>query len=310
MNLGVRRTLDRLFTGLTGASIVLLMLVLMAVLGPMIYRGSGAVLFDGTVEFRRMQRDLFNRADRDALSAEIAETDEARQVVYEMIDRFKKGIDIAAMSSQAREINREYRGVDRATDVLSFPSVACRGGTLRDNRKRLRAQYDPEYGLRALGEFFISLDTARRQASDFGHSLERELAYLAVHAMFHLFGYDHVREEYRLRMRRMEESALAILGVAAIGLLALVMAAFSHPSFIALAFDSGGVATGSMSVSFIMALAIGVTSATPGRDPAVEGLGTLAIIAMTPILTVLALGLVYKPAWRRDDNGDEARADT
>lgn len=93
-------------------------------------------------------------------------------------------------------------------------------------------------------------------------------------------------------------------------LLALVMAAFSHPSFIALAFDSGGVATGSMSVSFIMALAIGVTSATPGRDPAVEGLGTLAIIAMTPILTVLALGLVYKPAWRRDDNGDEARVDT
>ena len=92
-------------------------------------------------------------------------------------------------------------------------------------------------------------------------------------------------------------------------LLALVMAAFSHPSFIALAFDSGGVATGSMSVSFIMALAIGFTSATPGRDPAVEGLGTLALIAMTPILTVLALGLAYKPVWRKDDNGREAGAD-
>lgn len=93
-------------------------------------------------------------------------------------------------------------------------------------------------------------------------------------------------------------------------LLALVMAAFSHPSFVALAFDSGGVATGSMSVSFVMALAIGFASATPGRDPAVEGLGTLALIAMTPILTVLALGLAYKPAWRNDDNGHEARADT
>lgn len=119
MNLGIRRTLDRVFTGLTGASIVLLMLVLVAVLGPMIYRGSGAVLFGGTIEFREMQRDLFNRADRAALEVEIAEADRARQVVYDMIDRFKKGIDIATMSSEAREINREYGRELRYRDVAS-----------------------------------------------------------------------------------------------------------------------------------------------------------------------------------------------
>lgn len=92
-------------------------------------------------------------------------------------------------------------------------------------------------------------------------------------------------------------------------LLALLLAAFSHSSFIALAFDSGGVATGSMSVSFIMSLSIGVTAGTEGRDPAVEGLGVLALIAMTPIVTVLSLGLAYRPPWREDryaeDDGEE-----
>lgn len=108
MNLSVRRTFDRVFTGLTGASIVLLALVLMAVLGPMVYRGSSAVLFSGTVEFRKMQRDLFNRADRVALAVEVARTQEARQPVYDMLDRFKKGIDIEAMTSEVRQVNREY----------------------------------------------------------------------------------------------------------------------------------------------------------------------------------------------------------
>ncbi|NLE11701.1 MAG: DUF1538 domain-containing protein [Actinobacteria bacterium] len=88
-------------------------------------------------------------------------------------------------------------------------------------------------------------------------------------------------------------------------LLALLMTAFSHPSFTALAFDSGGVATGTMSVSFIMSLAIGVAAGTQGRDPAVEGLGVLSLIAMVPILTILALGLLYRPPWRRDGDAEE-----
>jgi hypothetical protein len=91
-------------------------------------------------------------------------------------------------------------------------------------------------------------------------------------------------------------------------MLALLMGAFSHSSFLALAFDSGGVATGTMSVSFMLSLAIGVSESTSGRDPAVEGLGLLALVAMIPILTVLLLGLAYRPPWRtkddREDGGD------
>ena len=67
MNLRMRGTLDRIFTVLTALSVVLLTLVLIGVLGPMAYRGSGAVLFKGTVEFRKMQRDLFKRGNPEAL---------------------------------------------------------------------------------------------------------------------------------------------------------------------------------------------------------------------------------------------------
>lgn len=85
-------------------------------------------------------------------------------------------------------------------------------------------------------------------------------------------------------------------------LLALFLVAFSHPSFTALAFDSGGVATGPMAVTFVMSLAIGAATGT-GRDPAVEGLGLVALVALAPIISVLLLGLVYKPPWRREEHG-------
>jgi phosphate transport system permease protein len=108
MNLTVRGKLDRIFTVATGLSVVLLTLVLIAILGPMVSRGSSAVFFQGTVEFRKMQRNLFGRGDGQALNAEAAETEKVRQQVYDMIDGFKKGVDVEAMSDQVREIHRQF----------------------------------------------------------------------------------------------------------------------------------------------------------------------------------------------------------
>jgi hypothetical protein len=108
MNLSVRGKLDQVFTAATGLSVVLLTLVLVAILGPMVYRGSGAVFFQGTVEFRKMQRNLFGRGDEQVLNAEVAETEKVRQQVYEMIDGFKKGVDVEALSEQVREIHRQF----------------------------------------------------------------------------------------------------------------------------------------------------------------------------------------------------------
>lgn len=112
-----------------------------------------------------------------------------------------------------REINREYRGVDRATDVLSFPSTRCNPqNTLGKNEKWLLRERD-ESGACFLGDIIISLPHAQAQATEYGHSLRREMAYLTAHALFHLMGYDHMKDEDKERMRAMEEKALNQAGL-------------------------------------------------------------------------------------------------
>ena len=76
-------------------------------------------------------------------------------------------------------------------------------------------------------------------------------------------------------------------------LLALFMIRYSKSIFVAIAFDSGGVATGPMTVTFILAMAVGVASAIPGRDPLLDGFGMISLVALSPILSVLVLGLLY-----------------
>ena len=102
-------------------------------------------------------------------------------------------------------LNKQERGVDRPTDVLSFPTVNYRRGTARDNEKLVAREYDPDTGLRYLGDIVISVDRAKEQALEYGHSLAREIGFLTVHAMLHLFGYDHMTDEERTLMRGMEE---------------------------------------------------------------------------------------------------------
>ena len=106
-------------------------------------------------------------------------------------------------------LNRDTRGVDRPTDVLSYPQINYPAGkTARDCPKRLRREYDPVSGMCYLGDCVISLDTAMAQAAEFGHSLRREIGYLAAHSMFHLMGYDHMTDSERAQMRRMEKDVM------------------------------------------------------------------------------------------------------
>lgn len=111
-------------------------------------------------------------------------------------------------------VNKQYRGVDRPTDVLSFPSVGCSPEkTLGACPKKLLRERD-ETGTSFLGDIFLSLPRAREQAREYGHSLQRELAYLIAHALFHLMGYDHMKDQDKERMRLMEEKALNAAGLA------------------------------------------------------------------------------------------------
>ena len=113
-----------------------------------------------------------------------------------------------------RQINAEYRGIDRSTDVLSFPSVNYPAGkTARSCEKRLRAEYDPEMKACMLGDIIISWDHALAQAEEYGHSVNRELCYLFAHGLFHLMGYDHMEPDEQKEMRAMEEKALHMAGI-------------------------------------------------------------------------------------------------
>ena len=103
------------------------------------------------------------------------------------------------------EINLAMRGVDRPTDVLSFPMFDLTEGEHPD-------ECDPETGRVPLGDMCISVECARAQAREYGHSFEREICYLAVHSTLHLLGYDHMDEgERKRRMRGREEAVMSVL---------------------------------------------------------------------------------------------------
>ncbi len=111
------------------------------------------------------------------------------------------------------EINREYRNVDRATDVLSFPTVNYPAGvTAGQADALLRRELDDELNACMLGDLILSVPHVLAQAEEYGHSPERECAYLLVHGLCHLMGYDHIEEDDKRRMREMEEKILTAIG--------------------------------------------------------------------------------------------------
>lgn len=106
------------------------------------------------------------------------------------------------------ELNRELRGVDRPTDVLSFPMFSYEPGVPPTDLN----DADPATGLVPLGDMAISLERVRAQAAEYGHTEKRELSYLVTHSVLHLLGYDHLDEgPQKARMREREEAVLAAL---------------------------------------------------------------------------------------------------
>lgn len=108
-----------------------------------------------------------------------------------------------------QDINREQREVDRPTDVLSFPMFELSPGVLPGPEDA-----DPGTGLVPLGDMVISMERVQAQAKEYGHSNRRELAYLTVHSVLHLLGYDHLDEgPQKARMRGREEAIMEELGL-------------------------------------------------------------------------------------------------
>ena len=109
-------------------------------------------------------------------------------------------------NEEIHKINKEYRDVDRPTDVLSFPMYE------REEIAKLREEKMDEIE-EILGDIIISIPKIKEQAEEYGHSYERELAYLTTHGMLHLLGYDHLIDEEKVVMREHEEAVLTELKI-------------------------------------------------------------------------------------------------
>ena len=110
-----------------------------------------------------------------------------------------------------RQMNREYRKIDRATDVLSFPLWALTPG--QAGKELSEEEADPETGMFCLGNIVLSWDHVRAQAEEYGHSVEREAAFLLLHSMLHLLGYDHMEAWEEEQMTAKQKKILADLGI-------------------------------------------------------------------------------------------------
>lgn len=114
---------------------------------------------------------------------------------------------------EIKELNKEYRNIDKITDVLSFPiqspsEVKALKRCINNERKKQLEKKSTMYSEILLGDIFICLPRIREQAKEYEHSVERELMYMIVHGMYHLLGYDHIEDADKKIMRKREEYTL------------------------------------------------------------------------------------------------------
>ena len=127
--------------------------------------------------------------------------------IEEKIEKSKLYVTITLTNANnIRKINKEYRNIDKATDVLSFPMFEK--DELMQKIKQQTFEHED-----VLGDIVISIPKVEEQAKEYGHSFERELSYMVVHGFYHLMGYDHIKEEDKKEMRPKEEKILDTLKI-------------------------------------------------------------------------------------------------
>ena len=125
----------------------------------------------------------------------------------EKLEKSKLTITITLTTpEEIQKINKQYRGIDKATDVLSFPMFE------KDELEEKIQKQDFKYE-DILGDIIISIQKVEEQAKEYNHSFERELSYMLVHGFYHLMGYDHIEEKDKEKMRPKEEKILEDLKI-------------------------------------------------------------------------------------------------
>ncbi len=142
---------------------------------------------------------IFNETQEKVENLEILEPLLTYALEVENVDNLEFNV-IIINNEEIHKINKEYRGIDRPTDVISF--------ALEDYKD---IKYENDY--RVLGDIYISIDKVKEQAKEYGHSEKRELAFLAVHGLLHLLGYDHMEKEDEKVMFSKQELILDGYGI-------------------------------------------------------------------------------------------------
>ncbi len=125
----------------------------------------------------------------------------------ERLENAKLSITITLTTPKnIQKINKEYRGIDKETDVLSFPMFEK--DELEEKIRKNDFQHED-----VLGDIIISIERVKEQAKEYEHSFEREMSYMLVHGFYHLMGYDHIEEADKIKMRPKEEKILADLKI-------------------------------------------------------------------------------------------------
>ena len=139
----------------------------------------------------------------------IEEALEYENCPYEVI------VDVLLCDNEGIHVmNREHRGIERPTDVLSFPNVDYETpADFSGIEDSIEDYFDPESGDLCLGDIVISVDKVLEQAKEYGHSPKREYAFLIAHSMLHLLGYDHMEPEEAAVMEHKQEEILNRLGI-------------------------------------------------------------------------------------------------
>ena len=120
---------------------------------------------------------------------------------------------LLSMNAEVHETNLNFRGIDRATDVLSFPMLEYDEPGNFEFLEEMPECFDPETGELTLGDIMISKEKVVEQASEYGHSVLREYAFLIAHSMLHLFGYDHMEEDERLVMEEKQREIMDLVHI-------------------------------------------------------------------------------------------------
>ena len=143
------------------------------------------IIFDDRQEYKKLSDDLMKKIESVML----------RTLEYENIDdKYEVSLSFVT-NEEIREINKDFRGIDKVTDVLSFPMLT-------------EYDFDIEFEEESLGDIVISIERAQQQAIEYGHSLEREVCFLVCHSMLHLLGYDHMEEDEAEIMQSKEKEIL------------------------------------------------------------------------------------------------------